>query len=122
MRRLILIVMMLLVPGQWTWAAAASYCEHESGNWHFGHHEHQHESSASADTAGPVGSDFGGSDPVAAQHLDCEVCHGVGVALNGAASLLGMALLPAVLMPHGGRFLADPPLEPLLRPPLSLVA
>lgn len=113
MRRLILIVMMLLVPGQWTWAAAASYCEHESGNWHFGHHEHQH--AASADEAG-------GADPVAAQHLDCEVCHGVGVALNGAASLLGMALLPAVLMPHGGRFLADPPLEPLLRPPLSLVA
>lgn len=48
MRRLCLILMLLVLPLQVSWAAVSSYCKHESGtaSQHFGHHNHQHKTKA----------------------------------------------------------------------------
>lgn len=78
MRRLVLIIMMLLLPVQWTWAAAAAYCAHESnvGTQHIGHHVHEHHAS------GDVSKDGKTPSPPSADN-DCGVCH-----LSGAAWLV----------------------------------
>lgn len=44
MRRCLVLVLLLWLPLQFSWAAAAGYCGHEQrkGAAHFGHHAHQH--------------------------------------------------------------------------------
>jgi len=44
MRRAVFVLLLVILPFQSVWAAAASYCRHETGPAakHFGHHEHQH--------------------------------------------------------------------------------
>jgi hypothetical protein len=83
MRRYFVIVLLTLLPFQFSWAAIASYCGHETlvGATHLGHHEHQHqegvgfdggldtELSGTADD-GVDGKAPGGTD------LDCGHCHG----------------------------------------------
>jgi hypothetical protein len=68
MKRLLLIVILVL-PFQLIWAAAAPYCTHESVGsepFHVGHHEHQHEKADGADSSENTLGAFDG---------DCEVCH-----------------------------------------------
>ena len=82
MRRILAIVLLALLPLQFSWAAVASYCGHEeqAGATHFGHHEHQHH----ADTVGnaePVAdldttADVSGDKVPGAMDLDCGHCHG----------------------------------------------
>lgn len=50
MRKLVAIFLLSLIPLQASWAAVASYCQHERGAsvGHLGHHEHQHESHQAA--------------------------------------------------------------------------
>lgn len=45
MRRWFFVFLLVLMPLQFSWAALAAYCEHESGAQaqHLGHHEHEHE-------------------------------------------------------------------------------
>lgn len=74
LRRLVLILLLAILPVQWTWAAAASVCQHESiaagETPHFGHHEHQHhDDGAGVDIDGP------GVD------TDCPSCHFAAPAL-----------------------------------------
>ena len=71
MRRTLLICLMMLLPFQWVWAAAASACTHEAevSATHFGHHAHEHvvgkvNAVADADQGLP-----------GADHADCGVCH-----------------------------------------------
>ena len=73
MRRWIIVFLMVVLPNQFLWAAAAQYCGHESSNAqvsqaaatnHYGHHEHQHQA-ALADS-----QDSGGF-----AHTDCVSCH-----------------------------------------------
>lgn len=78
MRRALLICLMLLLPAQWGWAAAAKTCLHESGavSAHFGHHLHQHEVSASSvDAANAVADSGDAQGQPSADHADCGVCH-----------------------------------------------
>lgn len=82
MRRLLAIVLLALLPLQFSWAAVASYCGHEeqAGAAHFGHHEHQHH----ADTGGnadPLAAldataDAASDKAPGAMDLDCGHCHG----------------------------------------------
>lgn len=101
MRRFVLLCMMLLLPVQWTWAAAAAYCAHESSPAaarHIGHHDHVHKTSK-ADS-----SKQGQATKTGALDLDCEYCH-----LSAAQWLLA---LHAIVPPTTG---ALPPLgDPLL--------
>ncbi|AKJ31899.1 cation efflux protein, CzcI family [Caldimonas brevitalea] len=76
MRRWLSIFFLVLLPLQFSWAAAASYCQHESGSGvrHFGHHEHVHQGASAAvdaadDNTGEAGQLFGLDD------VDCASCH-----------------------------------------------
>lgn len=75
MRRWFAILLLVLLPLQAIWAAAAPYCEHEqaqAASKHLGHHEHEHQEV-------DVGEDEAPSKPGAA-HTDCHVCHGSATA------------------------------------------
>ena len=89
MRRWFAIFMLALLPLQFSWAAVAAYCGHETGQHaeHLGHHEHRHadqakadQDSAPADQKAPAGFDF-----------DCGHCHG---------HCAGMLDFPAGLKAH----------------------
>ena len=77
MRRWFAILLLVLLPLQALWAAAAPYCEHEktpAASKHLGHHEHEHQEAVPGD----VDTDGGSSLPTAG-HTDCHVCHGSAV-------------------------------------------
>jgi cytochrome c553 len=87
-KKLILILLLFILPFQFSWAAAGSYCQHEqgAGAHHFGHHAHQHQ--INADT--PQDKSEAGK-----MHADCNACHGAGcVVFIAAIPVLG--ILPAV--------------------------
>jgi hypothetical protein len=111
MRRFILIFLMVLLPFQWSWAAAASVCAHEKGDSHFGHHEHKHGA-----------SDEQAAEPAPSYHPDCQVCHGIGTACVTASSEVGAAWSSSGPPATYSRYLPEPPVESFLRPPLTLVA
>jgi hypothetical protein len=72
-KKFLLIVLLLVLPLQYSWAAAAVYCQHERGAaTHPGHHAHQHQAQ---DGRGQddVGDDGGATSK--AFHADCESCH-----------------------------------------------
>ena len=84
MRRWFAILLLVLLPLQFSWAAVASYCGHErdAQAQHLGHHAHEHHADAVADpgadgSAGQSGKALGSND------LDCGQCHGccAGIAL-----------------------------------------
>lgn len=76
MRRLLVILMMVVMPFQLSWAAAATYCQHESNPVasHYGHHVHKHLAKS-----GDAKSDSSPSKLLSDD--DCTVCHlgGVGI-------------------------------------------
>ena len=119
MRRYLLVLMMVLLPLQWSWAAAASVCAHESGKaHHLGHHEYKHGAGSltgKSDTNKSDGASLG-------SHPDCQVCHGVGVACVKLADDNPPAWVGASTLPEYERYLPDPPVDAFLRPPLHLVA
>ena len=119
MRRFILVFMMLVLPLQWTWAAAASVCEHESAGAHFGHHDPKHagtsESASGTSEASPA-ADLSGSHP------DCHTCHGMGAGCIAASSAHGPGWHDSAPLPAYGRYFPEPPIEGLLRPPMTFAA
>ena len=66
-RRLFVILLMIVLPVQFAFAAASGYCGHESGSAarHIGHHVHQH--------AGQ--SQVKETKAASLSHADCEMCH-----------------------------------------------
>jgi hypothetical protein len=74
MRRWLTILLLVMLPFQFSWGMAASYCQHETGTLasHFGHHEHKHEG-AKLNASGTERSDAGGN--LGALDDDCAVCH-----------------------------------------------
>lgn len=73
MRRWLATLLLVLLPFQFSWAAVAAYCGHESGlqEQHFGHHKHQHVDHASSAKA----ADPAGQSDAAALDFDCGHCH-----------------------------------------------
>ncbi|WP_156174002.1 cation efflux protein, CzcI family [Cupriavidus basilensis] len=67
MRRFALIFVLLILPFQFSWAAAARYCQHEKAAavWHLGHHEHRHQQ--------PEGK--ADVEKKSVVDTDCGVCH-----------------------------------------------
>ena len=116
MRRIVLICLLLMLPTQWTWAAVASACRHESGMAarHLGHHAHEH-GQAAAGMAADADADTAGSGFDA----DCATCQG-----HGLTAMISVAAMPQCrpcgLMPSAyTRHLVDRVPEHPLRPPLS---
>lgn len=105
MRRWLTIFLLVFLPLQFTWTAAAAYCQHEqeSGIGHFGHHEHKH--AASTASNGDAASDAAnGNDNDApapgAEHTDCAFCH---LSLAKSFGTLAIALpAPVMALPASG--------------------
>ena len=74
MRRWLTIILLALLPIQFSWAAVASYCEHEATTQtpHVGHHEHQHHTDLDVN----VDKDADAQKPAGGVDLDCGQCHG----------------------------------------------
>lgn len=66
MKRFALILLLLVVPLEASWAVVAPWCQHEQGQaaQHFGHHEHEHQA-----------SDHGSDSDTGKPHGDCGFCH-----------------------------------------------
>lgn len=76
MRRWFMLFMLIVLPLQFTSAAAATYCRHESSGLakHFGHHEHRHK--AVSDGKPSLSSMVGDLEKSSAfGDFDCEYCH-----------------------------------------------
>jgi cytochrome c553 len=91
-KKLLLILLLTILPIQYSWSMAAVYCQHEPGKVsHFGHHTHQHQTQAD-DGA----TDSGKSSKV---HTDCEVCHHAVQASAPAADGMALAQIVSVHAP-----------------------
>lgn len=119
MTRLLLIVLMLVLPVQWTWAAAASVCSHEETveSTHFGHHEHAHQGPSATDDA----VDDGQAGSLAA-HPDCGVCHGMSSAFVPVFEGTPKPWTSRSFYALYASAVPDRFIETLLRPPLTLVS
>ena len=75
MRRLVLLFLMLVLPLQWSWAAVASVCRHETGSaaQHLGHQVHEHAAVFVDTTTVTDGVDVWFD-------ADCCSCHGLSLA------------------------------------------
>ncbi len=90
MRRWLLVLLLVLLPLQLTWAAVGVYCTHERQPTaqHLGHHQHEHAASAS----GQAISTF---VDVASVGHDCGVCHAnCSVAFQTTSSLPNLNSVP----------------------------
>ncbi len=117
MPRLFMIFLIVLMPLQLSWAAMASYCQHETGAAakHFGHHDHQHKAADGKEKA-PDPAKTGGND------LDCASCHA------SCPSILHENLTPPPILSsslliadHWAR-LTSPPFQRLERPQWRVLA
>lgn len=97
MRRWLLIFLVVLLPMQLSWAAVASYCQHESSSsattQHVGHHEHQHEADAASTDQG--GTDSKSTTATSAVDVDCGTCHAGCCTAMLQSPILVMAKLPS---------------------------
>lgn len=130
MRRVLLVVLVVLLSLQWTWAAAAAYCRHEvgAGASHLGHHAHEHEGpganeveksaglSAAEVPHAPDSTDPLGADP------DCGACHAGATAMLAEPAAMARTLkAPSTQTPYLRAVTEGVP-ERLIRPPLQRLA
>ncbi len=75
MRFWLSIFLAVFLPLQLGWAAAGSYCQHETGRRaaHVGHHSHAHHAAATHDLAQPDASK--NAQDAYAPDADCGLCH-----------------------------------------------
>ncbi|MFZ5520671.1 MAG: cation efflux protein, CzcI family [Pseudomonadota bacterium] len=88
MRRWLTLLLVLVLPIQFTWAVAAPYCQHEKAASvrHFGHHAHDHEATAST-AEQKAGKPAG----LAYVDHDCGFCH-LGAAQPVPMQSIGLML------------------------------
>ncbi|MBK9444681.1 MAG: hypothetical protein IPO00_00515 [Betaproteobacteria bacterium] len=118
MRRWLPILILVFLPFQFTWAAVAGYCQHETGAaaQHFGHHDHQHQADADHVGAPDAKTLGGGIDS------DCATCHaGCCAAIFNVVNLPASATASFAIPWRPGR-LAAPPLAHPERPNWSVLA
>ena len=123
MRRIALTLLMLLLPLQSIWAAAANACPHaqRAAGAHAAvvAHEHAHEHGESAAAADDVSADTDSTVSSAAG----STCHGQGNAAVLGDDVVALTVAAAGVMssPYA-RFVADRFLESPLRPPVPPLA
>lgn len=108
MRRWLAIFLLVLLPLQLSWAAAAPYCQHETGAavQHFGHHEHKHHQ-GSADTT---------DVPSFAADSDCAACNAGCAAATVTVPSLALDAAPPALAPWYPHVPTSPPATQPERP------
>lgn len=103
-KKLLIICLLIVLPLQYSWAAAAAYCQHENEqSQHFGHHAHEH----------TVQADASDGQGMKASHGDCEYCHlfcqaSLLPALSDAAKPDGQVHLDIVLARYSSHSPASP--------------
>lgn len=113
MRRWFAIILLALLPLQFSWAAIAAYCGHESDAQaqHSGHHEYQQDEAANPETGAAQPPD----KVVVSAGLDCGQCHGCCAALlllpTDVIALLVGAARPVAPAEGAARTLAPSPPE-----------
>lgn len=116
MRKFLILIFLIVLPLQWTTAAVAAYCLHETdgpAQQHMGHHAHEHQSDAAPTGDDPAGTDF---------DADCPSCHSHYVQ---AAIVIDQATVPMSAdrnVISYRAFLPEPPPNSLFRPPLTDLA
>lgn len=112
MKKVLLIMLLVLVPFQISWAMAGDYCLHENGPVaaHFGHHAHHHQST-------PDRPDSKHAGKLSRMHSDCGSCHSSVLALflepDAAVALLMSAIKLPLLPPDAyTSHIPDGPREP----------
>ncbi|WP_283441376.1 cation efflux protein, CzcI family [Noviherbaspirillum suwonense] len=71
MKKYLLILMLFALPFQYSWAAAAAYCQHETTHTsHFGHHSHHHVAQAEK-----LAEKSDEKSKLATLDDDCGYCH-----------------------------------------------
>lgn len=107
MRRWLTLMLLVFLPLQFSWSAAAAYCQHESAGAarHFGHHPHDH--------AAEAAKDAGAKDEAHKAHKggqpcdsDCAYCH-----LGSATALIADVLEPGTRQAALCAFEAEPPVS-----------
>ena len=98
MRRRLAIVLLALLPLQFSWAAVASYCGHETqaATGHFGHHGHPQHADAPVDVTPLVDPQAAGDNTSGALDVDCSHCHGHCSALLTPSAEVNQRLRSAV--------------------------
>ena len=116
MRRFLAIIVLFVLPLQWSFAAVAEYCQHETApaeQLHLGHHEKP----AADESAKPDKNESG-----APGDFDCPMCHHLcasAVVVDASTSVAKMGGRPP--LPCHDSFPQHPPESPF-RPPLALGA
>lgn len=89
------ILLLVAVPFQFAWGAAALYCQHEQSPQvqHFGHHVHHHQS---------VDEPSGHEGKLSKLHEDCGYCH--------ALSPASMPAMAQTMTIPAGSVPAEPPI------------
>lgn len=79
MRRWLALLLLVLMPVQFTWAAAARYCLHEADatSSHWGHHD----AAGHGHAAPPAGDDVSAAGDADTPSVDCHHCHGPAAGL-----------------------------------------
>ncbi|MEH6435077.1 hypothetical protein [Massilia sp. DD77] len=94
MKRFFLILLLVLLPLQFSWAIAGAYCAHEEAAApHFGHHVHKHDKA----------NEDGKHDAKKIQlDTDCDYCHHVPTSAIFSASSALAQLGPTVHLRYDG--------------------
>lgn len=120
MRRLLIVLIVLMLPLQWSTAAVAAYCGHEveaSAQKHLGHHEHEHHNEASSGAQ----SESDTTDQ-AAFDADCPTCHFLATpAIFSSDAVANLPPTPQSIAPYVGAVTERYPDTPF-RPPLTFLA
>jgi hypothetical protein len=117
MRRFVALLLLVLLPLQAVWAAAAPYCQHEGGaaSHHIGHHQPEHHADAAQPSSADGEGHHDGTNGAGAEHSDCHVCHGGTVLAHEVrlARVMSTTTQPVPTVAHG---LPAPPGERPERP------
>jgi hypothetical protein len=109
MRRWLTLLLLVMLPLQFTWAAAAAYCQHEQAPAarHMGHHEHEHPGAQGEQQQGKKAAD---PDATKAAKVfgdtDCGYCQ-----LSAAKPLQVQGFMIAALTDPPTRDASVPPLQ-----------
>lgn len=98
MRRLLSIFLLALMLVQFSWALAASYCQHETGavEMHVGHHEHKHRQAGETTNSGQESK----VRFVSLIDADCNVCHACSPAVAACAVVVAASFWKPLFAPR----------------------
>lgn len=76
-RRYLAILLLVVLPVQFSWAMVGQYCAHETGaqSQHLGHHSHEHEQNVATAQPNAFNADEASGGALGGVHADCYSCH-----------------------------------------------